>query len=207
MSGSPRSDGPEPDLARLASLLQRFDVDCVLVGGMSARIYGSTVVTSDSDIVTDWSRASLEALCRALNSVDAQIRVGVDADGNDVFHRLPGGLDPDDIRHLPSFRVRTRSGDSSTCFSRSPSSQVRTVDGSTSMTWSLAPGLRDWKGTWASESLLATRSSDPSERSAGLTICKPFVISKKGRRGPARLNPTIRCVGRLAVLTRGTAGA
>jgi len=113
MSGSGRSGdrAPEPDLRRVASLLQRHGVDCVLVGGMSARIYGSQLMTSDSDIVTSWSRASLEALCRALASVDAQIRVGVDDDGQDRFASVPGGLDADDVRHLSSFRVRTRDGD------------------------------------------------------------------------------------------------
>lgn len=91
--------------------MQRFDVDCILVGGMSARVYGSTVMTSDSDIVTAWSRPSLEALCQALNAAGSQVRIGVDEHGLDRFASLPGGIDVDDIRHLSSFRVRTRDGD------------------------------------------------------------------------------------------------
>lgn len=103
-----------PDLPAVAALLQRYDVDCVLVGGMSAVLHGSTVTTKDIDTVPLWTRANLERLCSALNSVDAQIMVRSSPDGDpahEEYRQLPGGLDYDDIRHIGNFRVQTSAGD------------------------------------------------------------------------------------------------
>lgn len=117
MSGSKpasRPGGAEPDLPRVAALLQRHDVECILVGGMSAVLHGSTVRTKDIDTVPLWTRSNLDRLCRALNSADAEIMVAGSADddpANETYLRLPGGLDPDDVRHLGSFRIRTAAGD------------------------------------------------------------------------------------------------
>lgn len=71
-----------PDLTAIAGLLQRHHVDCVLVGGMSAVLHGSTVTTKDIDTVPLWTRSNLERLCAALNSVDAQIMVRSSPDGD-----------------------------------------------------------------------------------------------------------------------------
>ena len=117
MSGSrpaSRPGGAEPDLPRVAALLQRHDVECILVGGMSAVLHGSTVRTKDIDTVPLWTRANLDRLCQALNSVDAEIMVAgsvEDDPANETYLRLPGGLDADDVRHLGSFRIRTAAGD------------------------------------------------------------------------------------------------
>lgn len=103
-----------PDLPAIAELLQRYNVDCVLVGGMSAVLHGSTVTTKDIDTVPLWTRSNLDRLCTALNSVDAQIMVRSSPDGDqdhDEYRRLPGGIDYDDIRHIGNFRIRTASGD------------------------------------------------------------------------------------------------
>lgn len=81
---------------------------------MSALVHGSSVQTADIDTVARWSTANLQRLCDALNSVDAQImiRAGDGPDGDsDAYTRMPGGLDPADLRHLSSFRVLTRDGD------------------------------------------------------------------------------------------------
>ncbi len=103
-----------PDLPRVAALLERFDVACVLVGGMSAWVYGATQLTSDIDTVARWTRANLGNLSHALNAVDAQIRIKVAPDGDeskDTYVRPPGGFEYDTLRHLSSFRVRTQDGD------------------------------------------------------------------------------------------------
>lgn len=51
MSGSPPAGGSAspPDLPHVAELLPRHDVECVLVGGMSAVLHGSSVTTRDID--------------------------------------------------------------------------------------------------------------------------------------------------------------
>lgn len=103
-----------PDLPAIAGLLQRYDVACVLVGGMSAVLHGSTITTKDVDTVPLWTRSNLERLCAALNSVDAQIMVRSSTDGDpegEQYRRLPGGLGYDDIRHIGNFRIRTTAGD------------------------------------------------------------------------------------------------
>lgn len=117
MSGSPPDSPPggaEPDLPRVAALLQQHGVDSILVGGMSAVLHGSTVRTKDIDTVPRWTRANLDRLCRALNSVGAEIMVRGSPDddpAHETYLRLPGGLEFEDVRHLGSFRVRTATGD------------------------------------------------------------------------------------------------
>jgi hypothetical protein len=94
--------------------MQRYGVECLVVGGMAARLHESTMQTADVDTVARWTRSNLEALCRALDSVDAQLRIHADPDGDesaDVYRRPPGGFDADVVRHTPSFRVRTAAGD------------------------------------------------------------------------------------------------
>ena len=61
----------EPDLAALIAALDRHGVDYVLVGGMAARVYGSTLPTQDLDILTRDMPDNMIRLAAALNELGA----------------------------------------------------------------------------------------------------------------------------------------
>jgi hypothetical protein len=54
--------------------LTRHDVRFVLIGGVGARVHGSTTVTNDIDICYARDEANLERLASALRSVHARLR-------------------------------------------------------------------------------------------------------------------------------------
>jgi len=57
-----------PELApeRILAVLREHGVRFVLVGGFAAVIYGSPYLTTDVDVVPEWSRENLERLSAAL---------------------------------------------------------------------------------------------------------------------------------------------
>lgn len=69
---------PKPILKTLA----RHGVDAIVVGGVGALLHGSPLLTDDVDVVPALDEASLEALARALNDLNARIK----------SHEAPGGL-------------------------------------------------------------------------------------------------------------------
>lgn len=64
-SGSPR-------LTSMARVLERQEVEYILIGGMAAVLQGSPYVTYDVDICPEGSKGNLERLSLALQELDAQ---------------------------------------------------------------------------------------------------------------------------------------
>ena len=65
----------EPELApeRILAVLQDHGVRFVLVGGFATVIYGSPYLTTDVDVVPEWSRGNLERLSTALEAMHARV--------------------------------------------------------------------------------------------------------------------------------------
>ena len=61
----------QPDLLALLAVLNRHQVDYVLVGGMAALVYGATRLTEDLDIVARDMDDNMARLASALNELDA----------------------------------------------------------------------------------------------------------------------------------------
>lgn len=55
-------------------LLGRYEVDVVVIGGVAATLHGSAQLTNDLDVCYARSRANLERLSDALQSVNARLR-------------------------------------------------------------------------------------------------------------------------------------
>lgn len=89
-----------------AALLQTLDahgVAFVVIGGVAAILQGAPLTTGDLDICYERSTPNLEALGRALRSLDARLR-GVEAG-------LPFQLDARTLRLGDSFTFATSAGD------------------------------------------------------------------------------------------------
>lgn len=65
----------QPDVGRIARVLQDHGVDYVLVGGSSAVLRGATRVTEDFDTLVDTTGENLDRLAGALTELDAALRV------------------------------------------------------------------------------------------------------------------------------------
>jgi len=87
----------EPELApeRILAVLQEHGVRFVLVGGFAAVIYGSPYLTTDVDVVPEWSRGNLERLSTALESMHARVWTASEPAGLPFSHDAAslGGAD------------------------------------------------------------------------------------------------------------------
>lgn len=96
-----RSFDPE----RILQTLDQHGVRYVLIGGLAGTLYGSPHVTTDVDVAPEPSPSNLERLGKALESLDARIRV----DG------VPDGLAFDRSAEMLSrvelLKLTTRAGD------------------------------------------------------------------------------------------------
>ena len=72
---TPISDGPSLDLPRLIEVLNRHEVEYLLVGGVAATAYGAERETEDADCVVRRERANLERLAAALRELHARLRI------------------------------------------------------------------------------------------------------------------------------------
>ena len=72
----PTTDGPLNDLGRLIEVLDRHQVEYLMVGGIAAIAYGAERPTEDVDCVVRRERANLERLAGALLELHARLRVG-----------------------------------------------------------------------------------------------------------------------------------
>jgi hypothetical protein len=69
----------EPE--EILRVLERHDVRYVLIGGLAATLYGSPHVTTVVDVTPDTERDNLRKLARALEDLDARIRIEGEPDG------------------------------------------------------------------------------------------------------------------------------
>ena len=78
----PELDGPPHDLPRLIEVLDRYEVQYLIVGGAAAYAYGAQRPTEDADCVVNRERTNLDRLAGALQELHARLRVGgmTDAD-------------------------------------------------------------------------------------------------------------------------------
>src|ERR1044072_8514761 len=84
-------------------LLGEYKVDCVIVGGVAAVIYGSALLTSDLDVCYARDSANLLRLAEALQSVHARLR--------NVPEGLPFILDAETLHRGLNFTFTTDIGD------------------------------------------------------------------------------------------------
>jgi hypothetical protein len=72
----PELDGPPHDLPCLIEVLDRYEVEYLIVGGAAAYAYGAERPTEDADCVVRRERANLDRLAGALRELNARLRVG-----------------------------------------------------------------------------------------------------------------------------------
>jgi hypothetical protein len=87
----PESDRPPYDLPRLIEVLDRHQVEYLIVGGAAAVAYGAMRPTEDADCVVSRDRANLVRLASALRELNARLRVAGMSDAE--ARRLPVQID------------------------------------------------------------------------------------------------------------------
>lgn len=83
-------------------LLGRYEVECVIVGGVAATLHGSTLLTNDLDVCYKRSDKNLERLVNALKTVNARLR--------NAPPDLPFKLDKEALKHGLNFTFTTDLG-------------------------------------------------------------------------------------------------
>jgi len=84
------------------TLLGRFKVECVIVGGVAATLHGSALPTTDLDVCYARNPANLERLTNALQSVHARLR--------NAPEDIPFILDSETLRRGLNFTFTTDIG-------------------------------------------------------------------------------------------------
>lgn len=67
-------NAPPLDEEQIIEVLNRHEVEYVLVGGLGARFHGATRRTLDFDVCPSWQRDNLGRLANALRELDAKLR-------------------------------------------------------------------------------------------------------------------------------------
>jgi hypothetical protein len=93
------------DPRRIVEVLDRHDVEYVVVGGYAAQLYGSRRPTSDIDITPSTTQDNLERLSAALRELHAAIRVDDQPEG------LPFNCTGESLRGMHLLNLRTAAGD------------------------------------------------------------------------------------------------
>lgn len=91
-----------PLIERQVRLLGRFNVDCVIVGGVAATLHGSEIPTTDLDVCYARNPVNLERLANALQSVHAHLR--------NAPRDIPFLLDAETLRRGLNFTFTTDIG-------------------------------------------------------------------------------------------------
>lgn len=84
-------------------------MECVLVGGSAARLYGSARLTKDVDLVPDSAQENLHRLAAALQDLGAFMRVGGLSDAE--ARSLPVVIDATALGRMEISTWRTSAGD------------------------------------------------------------------------------------------------
>ena len=89
----------------LVVVLNRHEVDYLLIGGVALQAHGHVRTTQDLDVIAAWTKENMRRLAGALGELGARLR-GVDAD------RLGIDLtDPQQLYEGGNFLLRTQHGD------------------------------------------------------------------------------------------------
>jgi predicted nucleotidyltransferase len=83
-------------------LLGEYRVECVIIGGVAATLYGSTILTNDLDLCYARNAENLERLSTALQSVNAKLR--------NAPPDMPFILDAETLRRGLNFTLTTEVG-------------------------------------------------------------------------------------------------
>ena len=89
----------------ILAVLDEYDVRYVLIGGLAAILHGGPHVTSDADIVPQESAENLDRLSKALDAIDARIRIAGDE------HGVPFSHDADSLSQVRIWNLVTDLGD------------------------------------------------------------------------------------------------
>jgi hypothetical protein len=101
---------PEFNPAKILEVLQRHDVDFVLIGGLAAAAHGAPYPTYDVDVVPAGDPTNLARLCDALHELNARVR----AEG--VEGGLPFDHDAGSLAALSVWNLVTDHGALHLCF-------------------------------------------------------------------------------------------
>lgn len=99
------AEGRPFDPEEILRVLEHHGVRYVLIGGLAATLYGSPHVTTDVDITPEREKHNLKRLARALEDLDARVRVEGERDGM-PFDRSARMLD-----RVSLLNLTTRAGD------------------------------------------------------------------------------------------------
>ena len=83
-------------------LLGKYEVECVIIGGVAATLYGSTILTNDLDVCYARNTENLRKLALALQSVNAKLR--------NAPPDVPFILDAETLRRGLNFTFTTDAG-------------------------------------------------------------------------------------------------
>jgi hypothetical protein len=99
------ADPPDLDAAAILAILDRHNVDYVVVGGYAAQLHGSTRVTTDIDLTPDRTPGNLARLAAALRDLGGGIRV------DDLDNGLAFDTSPEALAGTKTLNLRTPHGD------------------------------------------------------------------------------------------------
>ncbi len=96
----------EPELApdKVLGVLKEHGVKFVLIGGFAAVVYGSPYLTTDVDVVPEWTKGNLERLSVALDAMHARIWTASEPQG------LPFGHDAASLGNTNMWNLVTDHG-------------------------------------------------------------------------------------------------
>ena len=83
-------------------LLGRYEIECVIIGGVASTLYGAAILTNDLDVCYARNAGNMQKLAAALQSVNAKLR--------NAPPDLPFLLDAETLRHGLNFTFTTEVG-------------------------------------------------------------------------------------------------